>query len=180
MADQALLEILDHLRDQLVEGGWWDTTCIIAKVLGFSLVCAGLKGFTNRQGEPQRKIGTASIIIGTLLFQFHKFLNILGNTILGKSLPDSLWYMAESNSSQAWTAYLSYSLVLIQFFGLWYVIKSLLMFREIPRLGDAREGWKAFGHLMGGFLCVYMGDIIHFVGNSIGGDIGNILTGITF
>ncbi|MBC16238.1 MAG: hypothetical protein CL942_04210 [Desulfovibrio sp.] len=171
------MEITNILQNISLEitGYWWTPIRLIAALIGLWFLSAGVKGFTDRQGEPSRKIAAASIFVGTCLLNFQSFLNMMSVTFLGKETPSQFWYSAKPEID-AFLLPMGFSLVIIQFFGYWYVIKALIMFRETPRQGDARQVWQSWGHLIGGFACVYVGDVLSVISYTVGGDFSTLIS----
>lgn len=161
--------ILSNISSEIVNH-WWTPIRLLAALIGLWFMIAGIKGFTERQGDPNRKIAGASIFVGSCLLNFESFLNMMSVSFLGEETPSQFWYSAKPQLN-GFLMYLGFSLVIIQFFGYWFVIKALIMFRESPRQGDSRQMWQAWGHLIGGFACVYVGDVLSVISYTVGGDI---------
>lgn len=154
---------------------WWQTTFVLAYLIGFVMVGAGILGLMRqRHGDGGIGSAIAALTFGSILASLPAWLDAISMSILGQDSQSSLASVAEGRSLSQTALILLASYSVVQLVGLFGVIKGLVLFRQSADTRD-RLG-PAFVHTIGGAFCLNLVAIMGAAAKTLGGDAGSAIS----
>lgn len=166
---ESLRNILEALQP------WWTATFVLAYLIGFAMVGAGVLGLMRqRYGDTGVGGAIAALIFGSILASLPAWLDALSMSFLGGNSMASL-SSADVSASDAdeTTLVLLTSYAVVQLVGLFGVIKGLILFRQSADTRD-RLG-PAFVHTIGGAFAINLVTILDAAARTVGGSAGEAI-----
>lgn len=156
---------------------WWQTLFVLAYLIGFVMVGAGLLGLM-RQRHSGEGVGSAiaALTFGSILASLPAWLDTLSMSFLGQDSQASLASVAAGRSLSQTALILLASYSVVQLVGLYGVVKGLILFRQSADTRD-RLG-SAFVHTIGGAVCLNLVAIMSAVAKTLGGGAGDAINQI--
>lgn len=165
---ETLRNILEALQP------WWTAMFLIAYLIGFAMVGAGLLGLLRqRHGDGGIGSAIAALVFGSILASLPAWLDAASMSLLGQDSMMSLASAGTGAGDDSTTLALLVSFAVVQLVGLYGVIRGLIFFRQAADTRD-RLG-PAFVHTIGGAVVINLVAILDAVARTLGGSAGDAI-----